>query len=684
MILKEEVIICDSGNDNVGQILSKKTIKQVVNLDKNGLIGISLRFGTYKRRNSSKVKIVIHDFLNEKINYETIIEGPSLDDGFWKGIQFPENIFKKTKRIVILVSSLEAKINDCVTLFYNAYEKDKYFTIWDRKINGSLNLKLTFKKQYEEKENNKIEILNKNLILKIDPKKIKSKEKLTICCLTYNHEKYIQECLVGFLKQKTNFNFKIKIIDDASTDSTTDIIKNFCNLYPDFFEVTFKNYNTSPEESFLDLLKNIKTEYVALCEGDDFWTCENKLQKQFDFLEENKNYSACFHPVRVEFENDSKKNYIFPNLNKNFVTLNELSENNCIQTNSVFYRWRFLKEDIQKLLPIDSLPGDWYLHLLHAEKGNIGYINEVMGVYRKHDGGIWSGGVDKVVKNYGIQHANFFKNLKNHFYPKYAESFQNRYDFLIKKNKELNKKIKKISVIIPTYNQHLYIQHAVESVLKQKGNFEIEIIIGNDNSTDKTFKILDNYKNLNNVKILNNLSNLGLLENLLNCLKECSGDYVAICEGDDYWTSPWRLHRFLNYMENNKDVAASFNHVVLFEENKGYYAHPEQSKLKDKIILNEEDLLKCNYPGNLSSCFYKKDILDKVLKNIDNASDWIINTAAASLGGMAFLKEKSSIWRIHSKGMWNKYSNFEKIQKIEELKKKLKDILENFKRKNIL
>jgi len=684
MLLKEEVTVCETGRDNVGQILNKKVIKQEVDLHKLGLVGISLRFGTYQRLNTSKLKIFIEDFHNKKINYETEVDCRSIDDGYWKTFNFPEYIFKNTKKIIISISSLNAKINDSVTLFYDSYAEHRYFTVWDRKFNGSLNLKLSYKVKFNPEGNKLTDLNQKKLKIKLEPEKIKKYPKLTICCLTYNHEKYIEQTLISFLKQKTNFNFKIKIVDDGSTDNTCDIIKYYSNKYPEIFEVTLKNFNTSPEQSFLDLLQNIKTEYVALCEGDDFWTNENKIQKQFDFLEKNKKYSACFHPVSVEFENDFSKNYIFPKIQKNFVTLEELIENNCIQTNSVFYRWRFKKENIKNLLPIDSLPGDWYLHLLHAEKGDIGYVNEVMGVYRKHDGGIWSGGVDNVIKNYGIEHANFFKNLKKHFNPNYSDSFQKRYDFLIQKNKELNKELKKISVIIPTYNQEDYIRYSVESVLKQKGNFEIEVIIGNDNSSDKTYKILENYKNFHNVKILNHKNNLGLLGNLIECLKECTGDYLAICEGDDFWTSPRRISRFLNYMENNENIAGAFSQVVLFEEKKGYYVHPIQDKLQDKVILSEKDLLDTNYPSNLSACFYRKDIFYKVLKNINTSSDWVINTLVSSFGGIVFLKEKSSVWRVHQKGMWNKYSNSEKIEKIEELKKKLKYILDNFKRKNFL
>lgn len=147
MYLKEETIICDTGNDNVGQILSKKVIKQDVNLDKTGLVGISLKFGTYKRLNTSKLKIFIEDFHNKKINYETELDCRSLDDGYWKTFNFPEYIFKNTKKIVISVSSLNSKINDSVTLFYDAKIKGKFLTIWDRKFNGSLNLKLIYKEK---------------------------------------------------------------------------------------------------------------------------------------------------------------------------------------------------------------------------------------------------------------------------------------------------------------------------------------------------------------------------------------------------------------------------------------------------------------------------------------------------------------------------------------------------------
>lgn len=138
----------------------------------------------------------------------------------------------------------------------------------------------------------------------------------------------------------------------------------------------------------------VRGEYVALCEGDDYWTDPLKLQKQADFLDINSGCSICFHPVRVMWENGEYADSVFPDgkLLAKVGRLNFLAllKRNFIQTNSVVYRWRFKNESLS-LIPRRIMPGDWFLHLLHAQCGEIGFLPEVMGVYRKHPGGVWNG-----------------------------------------------------------------------------------------------------------------------------------------------------------------------------------------------------------------------------------------------------------------------------------------------------
>lgn len=132
------------------------------------------------------------------------------------------------------------------------------------------------------------------------------------------------------------------------------------------------------------MLPKVQGKYIALCEGDDFWTDPTKLQKQVDFLESHSDYALVFHPVRIFFENGEHADAVYPDRKTNFETI-DLLRQNFIQTNSVMYRTR----DEYKDMALDLMPGDWYLHLYHAQFGKIGFIDRVMSAYRRHEGGIW-------------------------------------------------------------------------------------------------------------------------------------------------------------------------------------------------------------------------------------------------------------------------------------------------------
>ena len=132
-------------------------------------------------------------------------------------------------------------------------------------------------------------------------------KRLTVLCPTYNHENYISAALDGFVMQKTNFEFEVIVADDASTDKTPEIIKNYAKKYPDLIKPVLREKNLGAVHNFQDIIQNITTDYVALCEGDDFWTDENKLQLQFDFLEEHPEFAICYHTVDLLYENNPKK-----------------------------------------------------------------------------------------------------------------------------------------------------------------------------------------------------------------------------------------------------------------------------------------------------------------------------------------------------------------------------------------
>ena len=233
---------------------------------------------------------------------------------------------------------------------------------------------------------------------------------VSILCITYNQEKYIAEALDGFLIQKTDFPFEIIVHDDASKDRTQEIVKQYASDNPGIFKLFFEETNQYSKDntSFINrMYEQAQGEYIAVCEGDDYWTDPNKLQLQVDYLESHSDYAVVFHPVKVFYENDRGKYTIYPEqTNSSTFTLEELLKRNYIQSNSIMYR----KQKYDALAE-NVMPMDWYTHLYHAQFGKIGFINKIMSAYRRHPDGVWwdsSHNLDKIWLKYGLSHLALF------------------------------------------------------------------------------------------------------------------------------------------------------------------------------------------------------------------------------------------------------------------------------------
>ncbi|MDR3176988.1 MAG: glycosyltransferase [Desulfovibrio sp.] len=218
--------------------------------------------------------------------------------------------------------------------------------------------------------------------------------KLSVLTLAYNHARYITENIESVLAQRVNFPLQHIIADDGSNDGTRDIILKYAAKHPHIVPVFQKN-RTYGAENLRVLFDMCRTEYAALCDGDDYFTDPLKLQSQADFLDEHKDCGMCFHPVRVIFQDGTgREPVVFPDPQtmprgvRPFYYLIELVRWNFMQSNAVMYRWRF-KDGLPGWFRTDLCPGDWYWHLLHAEQGKIGFINKTMSVYRRHSGGVY-------------------------------------------------------------------------------------------------------------------------------------------------------------------------------------------------------------------------------------------------------------------------------------------------------
>jgi glycosyltransferase involved in cell wall biosynthesis len=237
--------------------------------------------------------------------------------------------------------------------------------------------------------------------------------KVSIVTIAYNQEKYIRQALESFVTQKTDFDFEVIVADDCSTDKTATIIKDFAEKYPKLFRPILRKKNIGVGPNFKDALQAAKGEYLALCEGDDYWTDPRKLQKQADFLDKHPDCALCFHSVTVVFDDNSKPSYVFPETKRAKFTTAELLKENYIQTNSVMYRRRGYKD-----FPTHILPLDWYLHLYHAKFGKIGFLKDTMSVYRRHPGGIWwnsHANIEKIWAKHGIPHLALYVEFQKLF-----------------------------------------------------------------------------------------------------------------------------------------------------------------------------------------------------------------------------------------------------------------------------
>lgn len=249
--------------------------------------------------------------------------------------------------------------------------------------------------------------------------------RLSVLTLSYNHAAFIEENIKSVIAQKTDFPVQHIIADDGSRDGTQDIILAYAEKHPHI--IPMLNRKRAQRSNVRILFDMARSPYVALCDGDDYFTDPLKLQTQADFLDANPACSLCFHPVQVVYEDGTRRSRVHPPPDalprgvRQFYYLADLLRFNMIQTNSVMYRWRFTQGLPDWFRP-DLVPGDWYWHLLHAELGKIGFIDKVMSVYRRHKKGVYYlAEVDRLKHRaaVGKRELEMYDAVNRHFHGKY-------------------------------------------------------------------------------------------------------------------------------------------------------------------------------------------------------------------------------------------------------------------------
>ncbi len=198
--------------------------------------------------------------------------------------------------------------------------------------------------------------------------------------ITYNHQEYIKDAILSVLEQETNFQFELNVFDDFSTDKTGDVINELVNDHPKGNLINYikQEKNLGLAGNYIYSVRHCKGNYIALCEGDDYWIDKTKLQKQVDFLEKNPAYYLCFHKaIRLNIENHLYS--VYPDVQqvdfsgKNFFYLTTIPMASVVfrNTKNIYFNEKSIQLDFNLLCSLMSL-GDAHM------------INEVMSVYRVH------------------------------------------------------------------------------------------------------------------------------------------------------------------------------------------------------------------------------------------------------------------------------------------------------------
>lgn len=234
-------------------------------------------------------------------------------------------------------------------------------------------------------------------VAKIRPSMEPNLPLVSICCVAFNHEEFIAKALDSFLSQKTSFLYEIIVHDDASTDKTPSIIQDYQQRHPDIVRSIFQSANkqSTGVAIYPIVFAQAKGKYIATCDGDDYWTDENKLQIQVDYLETHSSSVGCFHnSINVNETGDILKERWLPVYEDRTYTQRQCFEDlhSTYSTSALMFR-----AHATSALPdwFHRKPSDAALDLILTKHGYLSYLDLNMSAYRIHSQGIWQGKSEK-------------------------------------------------------------------------------------------------------------------------------------------------------------------------------------------------------------------------------------------------------------------------------------------------
>lgn len=218
--------------------------------------------------------------------------------------------------------------------------------------------------------------------------------RVTVGIKAYNHETFVAQAIESALMQETNFPFEILIAEDFSTDRTRTIVEEFAAKHPERIRLFLPPANIGRHRIVQELCSRAQGEFVAIMDGDDFWTDAAKLQSQVDFMDAHPQCSTCFHDGMVEYDDGTAPHpYVQKAKSETYTLRDFLNGDVQIPTSAVLFRRGVFGDYPDWFFRLGM--ADSPMHILNAQHGDIGFIDRPMMVYRKHAGGLWSQGAQR-------------------------------------------------------------------------------------------------------------------------------------------------------------------------------------------------------------------------------------------------------------------------------------------------
>jgi glycosyltransferase involved in cell wall biosynthesis len=252
-------------------------------------------------------------------------------------------------------------------------------------------------------------------------------KRAAVMVITYNQAAFIPQTLDSILAQKVNFSWEILVADDGSTDGTRAIILDYQKRFPDLIKVFLRETNLGTFRNTVRLIEDAEADFLAICEGDDYWTDENKLQKQVDFLSQNSGFVSCCHNVlHLEaYKEEAPFSPRYPSEGNKVFEEKDFLERLpwIIAVSLVFRNPRYFdpqfSEKMLAFLKEGNFPlADWPYNFLLSKHGKTQYFDQIMAVYRLHEKGLWSSAKQHTQTRWNFQILSTMRRLENkpHFF----------------------------------------------------------------------------------------------------------------------------------------------------------------------------------------------------------------------------------------------------------------------------